>query len=81
MGPTIEQDAGGQAPLRHDGPERMCVICRRRQPKAALRRHVLTAQGDLEYDAVQTRPGRGWYLCSDPACERKFARYRPRTRR
>lgn len=63
------------------GPERMCVICRRRFPKAALARHVLTPQGILIIDAEKTRPGRGWYLCSDPVCAAKFAKYRPGTRR
>lgn len=64
-----------------DRPARMCVICRRRFPKAALARHVQTPQGNLIIDAKKTRPGRGWYLCSDPVCALKFAKYRPGTRR
>ncbi|MBQ3059359.1 MAG: YlxR family protein [Desulfovibrio sp.] len=64
-----------------DGPVRMCVICRRRLPKKELQRHILTPQGILSPDAAQTRPGRGWYLCSDPACERRFAKYGPGARR
>ncbi len=63
-----------------DGPVRMCVICRRRFAKADLRRHVLTPEGSLIIDETRTSPGRGWYLCSDPACERRFANYRPGTR-
>lgn len=62
------------------GPVRMCVICRRRFAKAELRRHVLTPEGSLIIDETHTGPGRGWYLCSDPACERRFAKYRPGTR-
>lgn len=62
------------------GPVRMCVICRRRFAKADLRRHVLTPEGSLIIDETRTSPGRGWYLCSDPACERRFANYRPGTR-
>ncbi|MGV7003870.1 YlxR family protein [Desulfovibrio sp. QI0442] len=64
-----------------DGPERMCVICRRRFPKADLDRHVLAEQGILTLDAEKTRPGRGWYVCSDPVCAAKFAKFRPGTRR
>ncbi|WP_346773695.1 YlxR family protein [Desulfovibrio sp. ZJ369] len=64
-----------------DGPVRMCVICRRRFPKAALTRHVLTPQGNLSIDPEKVRPGRGWYLCSDPVCALKFAKYRPGARR
>ncbi|MDD2966026.1 MAG: YlxR family protein [Desulfovibrionaceae bacterium] len=57
-------------------PERMCVICRQRYPKAALTRYVLLPQGQPSCDEQQIMPGRGWYLCHDPACERKFAKYR-----
>lgn len=64
-----------------DGPERMCVICRRRFPKADLDRHVLAEQGILTLDAEKTRLGRGWYVCSDPVCAAKFAKFRPGTRR
>ena len=74
-----EHDAGLAA--GSEGPVRMCVICRRRFAKAQLTRHVLTAEGILSIDAAKTRPGRGWYVCSDPVCERKFAKYRPGTRR
>ena len=64
-----------------EGPVRMCVMCRRRFAKAELTRHVLTPQGILTIDAEKTRPGRGWYLCSDAVCMAKFARFRPGTRR
>lgn len=71
----------GKQGLVADGPVRMCVICRRRYPKAALTRHVLTTQGNLTIDPEKTSPGRGWYLCSDPVCALKFAKYRPGARR
>ena len=63
-----------------EGPVRMCVICRR-FAKAALTRHVRDAHGNLIIDAPQTSPGRGWYLCDDPACAARFARFRPSGRR
>ncbi len=68
-------------PETHDGPTRMCVICRGRAPKASLTRYVRDAQGNLQIDETQTHPGRGWYLCSNPVCAQKFAKYRPGTRR
>ncbi|MDD6180760.1 MAG: DUF448 domain-containing protein [Desulfovibrionaceae bacterium] len=61
-------------------PERMCVICRRRFPRRELRRHVLSPSGELCVDERQTMPGRGWYLCADPCCMQKFAKYKPRAR-
>ena len=78
------RESGPEAPeqrKRPEGPVRMCVICRRRFSKADVNRHVLTPQGNLSIDVEKTRPGRGWYVCSDPVCERKFAKYRPGTRR
>jgi hypothetical protein len=74
-------DAAAAAEPGRQGPVRMCVICRRRFPKECLHRYVLTAQGMLTIDAEKTRPGRGWYVCSDPVCAAKFAKYRPGTRR
>lgn len=64
-----------------EGPVRMCVICRRRFAKAALTRHVRDAHGNLIIDAPQTSPGRGWYLCDDPTCAARFAKFRPSRRR
>lgn len=64
-----------------EGPVRMCVICRRRFAKAVLTRHVRDAHGNLIIDAPQTSPGRGWYLCDDPACAARFAKFRPSRRR
>ena len=57
-------------------PVRMCVVCRRRFAKSRLLRHVSASEGvgnGLEADEAQTRPGRGWYVCDDPACRERFA--------
>ncbi|MFU2208675.1 YlxR family protein [Desulfovibrio sp. JY] len=70
---------------RRAGPTRMCVICRGRYPKSALRRHVAAATGDarLVPDPRAVMPGRGHYLCANPECAEKFSKYsgRPRRRR
>ncbi|MDO4839127.1 MAG: YlxR family protein [Desulfovibrionaceae bacterium] len=58
----------------------MCVICRQRFPKSALRRFTLTSTGTLAYDAGHAMPGRGWYVCGQETCLRKFERYRPAVR-
>lgn len=65
---------------RRDGPVRMCVICRRRFAKSALSRHVLTPEGIWMIDTAQRSPGRGFYLCADPACQARFGKFRPGTR-
>jgi hypothetical protein len=52
----------------------MCVICRRRFPKHELARHVADDRG-LTADAAKRAPGRGFYLCADPGCAQKFAKY------
>ena len=56
----------------------MCVICRQRFAKSQLLRYVPAMEGSatgngLEADASQTKPGRGWYVCSDPKCQERFA--------
>ena len=61
-------------------PERMCVICRRRFPKAELARYVAGASG-MTFDEEKTMPGRGWYVCSDTGCRNRFAKFRPGVRR
>lgn len=48
-------------------PERSCVGCRGRAPKAELLRLARTPAG-VRVDAVGTAPGRGAYLHRDPAC-------------
>jgi uncharacterized protein len=49
-------------------PERRCIACGRRAPKAAL--HRLALSGDrVVADPTATLPGRGAYVC-DAACAR-----------
>ncbi len=49
-------------------PERTCVACRSRDQKRGLIRLVRTPDGQVEVDPTGRRPGRGAYLCPDPAC-------------
>ena len=59
-----------------EGPVRMCVVCRQRLPERELMRYVRTEDGALAYDAEQTSQGRGWYVCRQEACQKKFLKFR-----
>lgn len=56
-------------------PIRMCVICRRRAPKAALTRFTAVSNpaGPVP-DPKQQAPGRGMYICDEPRCREAFSR-------
>ncbi len=53
-------------PRRH--PTRTCVACRTARPKRELLRVVRTPAGDVAVDPTGKAPGRGAYVCHDPAC-------------
>jgi uncharacterized protein len=48
------------------GPSRTCVGCRKKRPQQALIRVARTAGGEVSIGSGS--PGRGAYLCPDPAC-------------
>jgi uncharacterized protein len=54
-------------------PTRTCAGCRRRAPRGALLRVVLTG-GVAAHDVARRLPGRGAWLHPDPACARAAAR-------
>ena len=49
-------------------PMRQCLGCREMKPKPELIRVVRSPEGDLSLDFRGKKPGRGAYLCPDPAC-------------
>ncbi len=49
-------------------PERTCVGCRGRAPKAALIRIARSKDGTVRVDPDDAAPGRGAYVHRDPAC-------------
>lgn len=50
-------------------PQRTCVACRTERAKRELVRVVRAAgTGELGVDGRGKAPGRGAYLCADPAC-------------
>ena len=49
-------------------PQRTCVVCRSTAAKRALHRIVRSPSGAVGYDPTGKAPGRGAYLCGQPAC-------------
>ena len=49
-------------------PQRTCVVCRSTTAKRALHRIVRSPSGAVGYDPTGKAPGRGAYLCGQPAC-------------
>lgn len=49
-------------------PIRTCVVCGTSRPKRELIRIVRTPEGKVELDLTGKKPGRGAYLCPQPAC-------------
>ena len=61
-------------------PQRMCTVCRTRLPKNNLYRYVCQRNGHgqpaLLFDPQHILPGRGFYVCSDPECQRALTRHK-----
>ena len=49
-------------------PLRQCLGCREMKPKRELIRVVRSPQGEISLDFHGKQPGRGAYLCPNPAC-------------
>lgn len=49
-------------------PQRQCVGCRVMREKRELIRVVRSPEGEISLDFRGKKPGRGAYLCPDPAC-------------
>ena len=49
-------------------PLRQCVGCREMKEKRELIRVVKSPEGEVSLDFKGKKPGRGAYLCPDPAC-------------
>ncbi|MBX3029153.1 MAG: YlxR family protein [Chloroflexi bacterium] len=61
------------APVRRP-PVRTCVACRTERPQRDLVRIVRTPAGAVTFDPTGHAPGRGAYLCADPACWQQAVR-------
>ena len=56
-----------EEPNKHS-PKRMCVTCRKSQPKSQLLRIVKLADGTIKPDKSGKAEGRGTYICNDAIC-------------
>ena len=57
-------------------PQRQCVGCREMKNKRDLIRVVRSPQGEVSLDFKGKLPGRGAYVCPDPACLAKARKSR-----
>src|SRR5699024_7766219 len=57
-------------------PQRQCVGCREMKDKKALIRVVRSPEGNISLDFKGKMPGRGAYVCPDPACLKKARKSR-----
>lgn len=49
-------------------PLRSCAVCRQVRDKRSMARLVRSADGSVARDPSGRAPGRGTYVCDDPAC-------------
>ena len=57
-------------------PLRRCTGCGERFEKPLLVRVVRSPEGEISLDFIGKKPGRGAYLCKNPACLKKARRAR-----
>ncbi len=57
-------------------PMRQCVGCRTMKEKPQLIRVVRSPEGEVSLDPRGKKPGRGAYVCPDPACLKKAMKSR-----
>ena len=57
-------------------PVRQCVGCREKREKRELIRVVKSPEGEISLDFKGKKPGRGAYLCPDPACLKRARKAR-----
>ncbi len=54
-------------------PMRMCIACREMKPKKELLRVVKNALGEIAVDTSGKAAGRGAYICTAEACQKKLS--------
>ena len=76
--PNTARPSGMRGPAKAaQRPLRRCVACNRQAPKGELIRLARPVDGPVAVDPTGKAPGRGAYLCDDPACwERGLTRGR-----
>jgi uncharacterized protein len=54
-------------------PVRSCVVCRARFPQAQLLRLTRDTENHVHLDPKRRAPGKGTYICANPACRTEKA--------
>ncbi len=49
-------------------PQRLCLGCQAVRPKKEMARIVRSPEGEFSVDFTGKKPGRGAYVCPEPAC-------------
>lgn len=49
-------------------PIRLCLGCKEPHPKKEMARIVRSPEGEISYDPVGKKPGRGAYICKKVQC-------------
>lgn len=65
-----------EQPSKKKIPERRCTGCGERFEKPQLIRIVRSPEGEITLDMTGKKPGRGAYLCKNPACLKKARKTR-----
>ena len=58
--------------MKKKTPVRLCLGCNNPGAKNELIRIVKNKEGDISVDFTGKKPGRGAYICNDPACLAKL---------
>ena len=58
-------------------PQRQCLGCREMKNKKDLIRVVRSPEGEISLDFKGKKPGRGAYVCPEPACLARAKKSRP----
>ena len=70
------EKGGGKMQKPRKIPQRQCVGCRTMKDKKSLIRVVRSPEGEISLDFRGKKPGRGAYVCPDPACLKKARKSR-----
>jgi len=64
----MQASAVSAPPSKRHGPERQCLVCRKRAARDTLVRLVLSPAGEVVADLGHRLPGRGGHCCPTRAC-------------
>ena len=54
--------------MKQVGPMRMCIACRKKNESSKMIRFVRQKDGEVVYDKLRQKPGRGANICREKRC-------------